>query len=63
MKMANLKNSKKTSKLTIRAKKESKRKKVLKNVIKHSWTIEKLSNTKIKKKLLNKTKKTTEKKN
>ena len=36
MKMANLKNSKKTSKLTIRAKKESERKKVLKNVIKHS---------------------------
>ena len=62
MKMANLKNSKKTSKLTIRAKKESKRKKVLKNVIKHSWTIEKLSNTKIKKKLLNKAMKTTEKK-
>ena len=63
MKMANLKKSKNASKLTSRAKKQSKCKKVLKNVIKGSWTIEKLSNTKIKKKLLNKTKKTTEKKN
>ena len=60
--MANLRNIKKASNLGLRAKKQNERKKKLfKNVIKRSRTIEKLSNTKIKKKLLNKAKKTTEK--
>ena len=60
--MANLRNIKKASNLGLRAKKQNERKKKLfKNVIKRSRTIEKLSNTKIKKKLLNKPKKTTEK--
>ena len=60
--MANLKNIKKANNLGLRAKKQNERKKKLfKNVIKRSRTIEKLSNTKIKKKLLNKAKKTTEK--
>ena len=60
--MANLKNIKKANSLGLRAKKQNERKKKLfKNVIKRSRTIEKLSNTKIKKKLLNKAKKTTEK--
>ena len=60
--MANLRNIKKASNLGLRAKKQNQRKKKLfKNVIKRSRTIEKLSNTKIKKKLLNKAKKTTEK--
>ena len=60
--MANLRNIKKASNLGLRAKKQNERKKKLfKNVIKRSQTIEKLSNTKIKKKLLNKAKKTTEK--
>ena len=60
--MANLRNIKKASNLGLRAKKQNERKKKLfKNVIKRSRTIEKLSNTKIKKKLLNKSKKTTEK--
>ena len=60
--MANLRNIKKANNLDLRAKKQNERKKKLfKNVIKRSRTIEKLSNTKIKKKLLNKAKKTTEK--
>ena len=60
--MANLRNIKKASNLGLTAKKQNERKKKLfKNVIKRSRTIEKLSNTKIKKKLLNKAKKTTEK--
>ena len=60
--MTNLRNIKKANNLGLRAKKQNERKKKLfKNVIKRSRTIEKLSNTKIKKKLLNKAKKTTEK--
>ena len=60
--MTNLRNIKKANNLGLRAKKQNERKKKLfKNVIKRSRTIEKLSNTKIKKKLLNKSKKTTEK--
>ena len=59
--MANARNNKKTGNATIRNQKQNQRKKALRNVIKISKTINKLKNEKIKKKLLSKAKKATEK--
>ena len=59
--MTNARNNKKLGNATIRNQKQNKRKKGLRNVIKISKTINKLKNEKIKKKLLSKAKKATEK--
>ena len=62
IKIANSRNSKKLGNATIRNQKQNERKKALRNVIKISTTISKLKNEKkIKKKLLSKAKKATEK--
>ena len=60
--MANSKSSKKTNNATIRKQKQKECKEMLRNIIKRSKTINKLNNEKIRKKLLSKAKKPTEKK-
>ena len=59
--MANAKSNKKLGKATIRNQKQNERKKALRNVVEISKTISKLKNEKIKKNLLSKAKKATEK--
>ena len=59
--MAKARKNEKLGNATIRNQKQNQRKKGLRNVIKTSKTINKLKNEKIKKKLLSKAKKATEK--
>ena len=59
--MANAKSNKKLGNATSRNQKQNERKKALRNVVEISKTINKLKNEKIKKKLLSKAKRATEK--